>query len=103
MTGELYSTIAEHSILALSLGSPAKGADFDDGAFVAAVQRAVESPEQVSNALFTIRSGQLLNHETESTNRAKLSGLLLGLELAGALSERTSRVTLLASGTLKHR
>ncbi|MBB4064338.1 2-dehydro-3-deoxygalactonokinase [Gellertiella hungarica] len=81
MTGELFDVIARHSLLAHSLA----GSDgMDMAAFRAAVQMAVAEPARATNLLFAIRAGQLLQGAPADVSRARLSGTLIGLEIAGA-------------------
>jgi 2-dehydro-3-deoxygalactonokinase len=57
----------------------------------------------VSNLIFTARSGQLLHGLTAAAAQAKLSGTLIGLEIAGALQDagKGTEITLVASGRLQ--
>ncbi len=72
----------------------------DNSAFKAAVSAAFRQPAMASNLFFTARSGQLLHGLTAAGAQAKISGTLIGLEIAGALSDAPSDtpVTLVASG-----
>jgi 2-dehydro-3-deoxygalactonokinase len=102
MTGELFDAISKHTILAHAVA----GADqmpVDTAAFEAAVKAAFSRPAMATNLFFTARSGQLLHGLTAADARAKISGTLIGLEIAGALSEADSGVgiTLIASGRLQ--
>ncbi len=102
MTGELFDAITRHTILAHALGgSEDQPADTD--AFDAAVLAAFERPALVSSLLFAARAGQLLHGLSAPAARAKISGTLIGLEIAGALLEtgRDTQVTLVASGRLQ--
>lgn len=101
MTGELYAAIAGHTILKLALADQA-AASPDDPAFRHAVLRATENPEQVTARLFSIRSGPLLGLAEAAEGAAKLSGELIGLELAGARAQfgRVEAVTLVGAGKL---
>lgn len=101
MTGELFDVIAKHSLLAHSLaGSEA----MDMAAFRIAVQKAVQDPARATNLLFAIRAGQLLEGATADVSRARLSGTLIGLEIAGAsgAADRpwNGTITLIVSGRL---
>ncbi|WP_275789242.1 2-dehydro-3-deoxygalactonokinase [Pararhizobium gei] len=85
MTGELFDVIAKHSILSHAV---AEGGHFDstDAAFLEAVAQAAKHPALATNLLFTVRSGQLLHGLSAKAAKAKLSGTMLGLEIAGALA-----------------
>ncbi|MBB3142161.1 2-dehydro-3-deoxygalactonokinase [Halomonas organivorans] len=90
MTGELYRLLAERSVLAHSLGED----DLEDPAcreaFTAAVAEAVDAPEAFTQRLFGLRAMDLLDDALPSGEArgavlaARLSGLAIGLELAGA-------------------
>lgn len=101
MTGELFDVISKHSILSHAV---AEGGAFDgdDPAFLAAVATAAKTPAMATNLFFTLRSGQLLHGLTAQAAKARLSGTLIGLEIAGALStaKPESAVCLVASGAL---
>lgn len=100
MTGELFDVIARHSILTHTVS---EGAAFDGNhpAFLAAIGDALDAPALLTNRLFSLRAGQLLNGLTPTDARARLSGLLIGAEIAGALSSgRPAGVCLVASGPL---
>jgi 2-dehydro-3-deoxygalactonokinase len=101
MTGELFDVISKHSILSHAV---ADGGSFDadDPVFLSAVARAAKSPALATNLVFAVRSGQLLHELSAQAAKARLSGTLIGLEIAGALStaKAGSGVCLVASGAL---
>ena len=101
MTGELFEVISRHSILSHTL---ADGGAFDgsDPAFGSAVAMAVKKPALASNLLFSIRAGQLLHGLAATPAKARLSGILIGLEIGGAhgLAKAGSKICLVASGPL---
>lgn len=78
MTGELFGLLAGQSVLRLSLGD-----GWDARAFQDAVAQALAQPEKLLAALFSIRAGALLHGADPAAARSRLSGLLLGMELAG--------------------
>ncbi len=80
MTGELFALLAEHSVLRHGLTTEG----WDDAAFDAAVSDSLSRPERVGTGLFSLRAGALLTGLTPDTARARLSGMLIGMELAGA-------------------
>lgn len=102
MTGELFDVISKHSVLSHSLAG-AEAFDADRPAFVAALQAAFRAPQQISNLLFTVRSGTLLHGLKPTDAAARLSGTLLGIEIAGGLSslQNMPSVILVASGKLR--
>jgi len=101
MTGELYAAIAGHTILKLALADQ-PAASPNDPVFRHGVLRSMENPEQVTARLFAIRSGPLLGLAAAAEGTAKLSGELIGLELAGARAQfgRVEAVTLVGAGKL---
>lgn len=100
MTGELFQLMRSHSILRQAVDG--EGAISASPAFLDGVRRAFESPALATNFLFSIRAGWLLHDAAPADQAARLSGLLLGLELAGA-AERHGDLrgsALLASGPI---
>ncbi|MEL6642991.1 MAG: 2-dehydro-3-deoxygalactonokinase [Pseudomonadota bacterium] len=79
MTGELFAALSDHTVLRHSLGD-----GWDDAAFEAALSTAMANPERLANRLFSIRAESLLSDLDPGAARARLSGLLIGSELAGA-------------------
>jgi 2-dehydro-3-deoxygalactonokinase len=80
MTGELFALTAEASVLRYSVGSDA----WDENAFDSAVSDTLSKPEKLAARLFSIRADDLLNGTPPASLRARLSGLLIGAELAAA-------------------
>ncbi|MGB7286918.1 MAG: 2-dehydro-3-deoxygalactonokinase [Salaquimonas sp.] len=101
MSGELFSLISEHSILKNSI-TKREQIISEDPVFTSAVMAAIAKPEAITAQLFSIRSSQLLGFSDPSTAKAALSGMIIGLELAGAKAKfgQLQTVTLLASGNL---
>ena len=80
MTGDLFAAIGDQTVLKHSVTSD----DWDDAAFDAGVNDAMARPERLAARLFSLRAEGLLNGMSNATARARLSGLLIGAELAGA-------------------
>ncbi|MBW9063907.1 2-dehydro-3-deoxygalactonokinase [Rhizobium herbae] len=101
MTGELFDVISKHSILSHAVADGGSF-DVDDPVFLGAVAKAAKSPALATNLVFAVRSGQLLHELSAQAAKARLSGTLIGLEIAGALSTAKpgSGVCLVASGAL---
>lgn len=78
MTGELFALVAERSILRHGVASHG----WDAGAFAAGVSDTLKEPAKLASFLFAIRSEGLLHALTPEKARARLSGLLIGAELA---------------------
>jgi 2-dehydro-3-deoxygalactonokinase len=86
MTGEMFSLLTRHSILKHDLADIDTDLDsgqWDQAAFLEAVQAAVSQPEKFSSSVFSLRAEILLNDMSPAAAKARLSGLLIGLELAG--------------------
>lgn len=101
MTGDIHAAIAGHSILKLALeGWPEARAE--DPVFAEAVTFAAERPELAAARLFGIRAGPLLGLRDGGEGAARLSGTLIGMEIAGARGRfgAAGAVTLVASGRL---
>ncbi|MEL6617622.1 MAG: 2-dehydro-3-deoxygalactonokinase [Pseudomonadota bacterium] len=77
MTGEMFGLFSKHSVLRHSMG-----AGWDDDAFADGVDQAMSRPEGLAAALFSLRAESLLNDLPGNQARARLSGLLIGAELA---------------------
>lgn len=80
MTGEIYALLKDRSVLRHAM--PGEG--WDDAAFEVAVQDAMARPAAVGAELFAIRAASLLAGMRADAARARLSGLLIGIELAAA-------------------
>lgn len=97
MTGELFDTLRSHTVLRHSLG----GDGLDQAAFGEAVSATLSRPESFSASLFALRAADLLDGQSASTARAKLSGALIGMELAAARPYWLGqRVALIGAGAL---
>lgn len=97
MTGEIYALLTQKSVLRHTV---------EDGhapkEFLAAMQDAMARPERMALQLFGLRAEAVLNALPATTAGARLSGMLLGLELAGARPYWLGReVILIAQGILK--
>ena len=98
MTGELHALLAERSILRHSIPNGGDGA-FDEDTFDTAVAEAVEAKGAVLDRLFAIRAAGLVGDgATPSAAAARLSGLLIGGEIARA--QIASAVHVIAAGSL---
>ena len=93
MTGELFSVISQHSILAHAVEtagpSPADSAPFREG-----LATALLTPAGLTASLFRLRAAQLLGFEQRADGAARLSGLLIGSEIADALHRHGSAQSL---------
>jgi 2-dehydro-3-deoxygalactonokinase len=80
MTGELFGLLSKRSVLRHGMS----GKDWDEAAFAEAVSDVMTRPQALGAELFSLRAELLLHDLSGAKARARLSGLLVGLELAGA-------------------
>ncbi len=80
MTGEMFALICNNSVLRHSVTDDG----WDAKAFEVAVSDAISRPSAVSGNLFSIRAESLLCDLDSAAARARISGLLIGIELAAA-------------------
>jgi 2-dehydro-3-deoxygalactonokinase len=101
MTGELFSVVSQETILSHAVANAEEAEDL--GAFKSAVVAAFDTPALAANLLFQVRSSQLLYGGSASAARERISGTLIGLELAAGLAGDRPRsgITLVASGRLQ--
>lgn len=95
MTGELFALLAKQSVLRFSVAD----SDWHEPTFVAAVEQAFANPQCISNLLFSVRAGDVLDQPQGAYGKARLSGLLIGLELAGAKHMQQQGVVHLVGGS----
>lgn len=84
MTGEIFATLSAHTILGRLM--PQEAGPFDEGAFVAGVRQAQTGGAGLLHDLFTTRSGVLLSQLAPESAADRLSGLLIGAEIAGGIA-----------------
>ncbi|MDT8857472.1 2-dehydro-3-deoxygalactonokinase [Paracoccaceae bacterium Fryx2] len=80
MTGELFALLSQGSVLRHAM----PGDGWDAGAFAAALSDAQSHPASIAARLFALRAESLLSGLSPAAARARLSGLLIGIELAAA-------------------
>lgn len=80
MTGELFALLSEQSVLRHGM----QGDGWDDIAFDEALAAALSRPEKIAARLFSLRAEGLIAGLGPAAARARLSGLLIGVELAGS-------------------
>lgn len=81
MTGELYSILADHSVLRHSLGGDREGPALDSG-LAAGLAAGIDAPERLTANLFRTRAAGLLSEKGSDWCSGYLSGLLIGSEVA---------------------
>jgi 2-dehydro-3-deoxygalactonokinase len=89
MTGELFSVISQHSILAHAVEAAvppsADGRPFREG-----LATALADPARLTASFFRLRAAQLLGFEQRADGAERLSGLLIGTEIADAVHQHGS-------------
>ncbi|MEM9032105.1 MAG: 2-dehydro-3-deoxygalactonokinase [Pseudomonadota bacterium] len=77
MTGELFGLLSTESVL-----RHAMGIGWERGVFETAIDDALARPEALAARLFGVRAESLLNGMSGGAARSRVSGLLIGAELA---------------------
>jgi 2-dehydro-3-deoxygalactonokinase len=80
MTGELFALLSTQSVLRHGMA----GDGWDDAAFDAALSDALSRPEKIAARLFGLRAEGLVANLSPVAAKSRLSGLLIGIELAAA-------------------
>lgn len=78
MSGELFTCIQNHTVLRHSVSADG----WNDDAFLEALEQALHAPAKIAAHLFSVRAEQLLADQSGDQARAKISGYILGTELA---------------------
>lgn len=96
MTGEMFALLSQQSVLRHSVGQ-----GWDAPAFLVGVSLAHAEPERIAGQLFSLRAESLVAGLAPDAARARLSGLLIGAELAATTELRQGvSVTIIGAGTL---
>ncbi len=80
MTGEMFALLSQQSVLRHGMA----GDGWDDAAFDQGVADGLARPERIAARLFSLRAEGLISGLGADAARARLSGLLIGTELAAA-------------------
>lgn len=100
ITGEVFALLSNASTLASYISDDVDDITTDP-AFADAVREALTTPHRILNSLFSIRSAPLLSQAVRGPGlTARLSGLLIGLEIAGLHNTDLTKVSLIASGEI---
>lgn len=99
MTGELFARLTEGGTLAGFM----QAGIFVPEAFEAGLRAALAEPAALTRALFGLRAGALLCPDSAPEAASRLSGLLIGQEIAGLGATPKVPVTLVASGLMAER
>lgn len=80
MTGEIFALLSGQSVLRHSVTTD----DWFQPAFDEAVLEVADAPERFARLLFSVRARSLVSNLPAEAAKARLSGLLIGLELSAA-------------------
>lgn len=80
MTGEMFALLSQQSVLRHGM----TGDGWDTAAFAQGLDDGLSRPERIAALLFSIRAEGLVAGLAPAAARARLSGLLIGTELAAA-------------------
>lgn len=100
MSGEMFALLSEQSVLRFGVANEG----WDGDAFAASLKQTFGAPELASSTLFRLRAEGLLHGLPPEAARAKLSGIVLGLELAATRSQWDgARVAIIGASGLARR
>lgn len=101
MTGEMFALLSEHSVLRHSVGRDIAGDTLDEAGFNHGVRHALDAGGTAFATLFALRAESLVNATPPTALRARLSGLLIGIELAATRDFWSGqKVALIGAGAL---
>jgi 2-dehydro-3-deoxygalactonokinase len=98
LTGELFELIGARSVLRHGLAGAGADQPAFDAAFTAAVAESLAEPAALSAELFGIRAAGLLGAVSADAGAGRLSGLLIGAELAACRAAWTDNRPLIIVG-----
>ncbi len=97
MTGEMFALLRGQSVLRHCVSEEG----WDDAAFTQAISESLAAPASISARLFRLRADALLTGQPPETGRARLSGLLIGAELAATQNDWSHQpITILGTDML---
>lgn len=97
MTGEIFALLKNHSIVRHTL-SPSQ---WQQDVFLDAVQAGFSAPEAMLNQIFSLRAGPLLfGSDVSPDGTSRLSGWLIGAEIATSYQTDAGPLTLVSDGDL---
>jgi 2-dehydro-3-deoxygalactonokinase len=96
----MFDLLGRQSILSHAIEN--MRVETDDPDFTVAVATGREGPADIANNIFAIRPAQLLGFARRGEGAARLSGVLIGTEIAGATARfgKVDTVSVVASGQL---
>jgi len=99
MTGEMFALLSEVSILRHTVAT----SGWSDDDFAGAVAEAHAAPADCLDKLFSLRAGPLLFGDAVPSGSARLSGLLIGAEIATCMAADGAPLCLVATGGMADR
>lgn len=101
MTGEVFHLLRTASVLAPAVADAGDIAT-TSAAFAQGVSEGLAAPERLGSALFRLRASWLLAGTESTATLSRLSGFLIGIELAGAARQFGTQnpIALVAAGPL---
>ena len=99
MSGELFSTLGSQTVLRHTIAP----IGWDDASFLSALGDMFNQPQYIAARLFSLRAEDLLYGLDGGCARARLSGMLIGMELAAARpywSEQAQSIAIIGTGNL---
>lgn len=84
MTGEMFALLSQQSVLRHGMAGTGQAEGLDAAAFDHGLSDALSRPERLAAQLFGLRAEGLLHGLPPGAARSRLSGLLIGAELAAA-------------------
>lgn len=100
MTGEIFQALTSSTILKHAVEGAAGG--LNEAAFLAGVSAIFAAPAEWSSRLFEVRGHQMLFNSDPQAARDRISGILIGAEIAAGLAHNPDKlpIRILASGQL---
>jgi 2-dehydro-3-deoxygalactonokinase len=101
MTGELFSLIAKQSIVRHSIGDAKPSGNAQSPAFQDGLSIGISDPDRTIERMFSLRARQLLFGASGEEIADRLSGILIGAEVASQMKRHGRNVELVASGPME--
>jgi 2-dehydro-3-deoxygalactonokinase len=99
MTGEIFNLLSTQSVLRHSVDTD----EFDETSFNDGLSESMSRPQMIAANLFGLRAAGLVADQSSSVAKSKLSGLLIGAELAGSRPYWLGQnVVIIGADTLAH-
>jgi 2-dehydro-3-deoxygalactonokinase len=99
MTGEMYNLLSTQSVLRHSLNGGSDPAEFASKIFADTIGEMASQSDRFAERLFQIRAEGLVRGLAPAVAKARLSGILIGTELAATRDDwRDKNVTIIGNG-----